>query len=149
MRNTNEFCRPRMDAEYSMDNFLAQVKVTPGKHSVIIYSPKSNKFFCKNILVDVQIPTQDSPPRQTLYKSSFDPNRFNFFASENIIKTKILNTQFLTEIQRMQNQYSFESYQYLYDNYSQINDEFLLEAAKDPNFYPKAVLHEELMLSRK
>jgi len=23
MRNTNEFCRPRMDGEYSMDNFLA------------------------------------------------------------------------------------------------------------------------------
>ena len=53
MRNTNEFCRPRMDSEYSMDNFLAEVKATPGKHSVIIYSPKSNKFFCKNILVDV------------------------------------------------------------------------------------------------
>jgi hypothetical protein len=37
----------------------------------------------------------------------------------------------------------------LYDNYSQINDEFLLEASRDPNFYPKVVLGEDLMLSRK
>jgi hypothetical protein len=49
----------------------------------------------------------------------------------------------------MQKQYPFENYKYLYDHYFEINDEFLLEAAKNPNFYPKAVLHEELMLSRK
>ena len=49
----------------------------------------------------------------------------------------------------MYKQYSFESYQYLYDNYARINDEFLLKASRDPNFYPKAVLGEDLMLSRK
>ena len=49
----------------------------------------------------------------------------------------------------MQKQYSFESYQYLYNNYFELNNEFLLAAARNPNFYPKAIIHEDLLLSRK
>ena len=70
MRNTNEFGKPQ-DSSCSI-SYFAQLWATPGKHSLIVYYPRTDRFFCRNLLVDIRIKGEDLGPKSLVIRKPLD-----------------------------------------------------------------------------
>ena len=98
MRTTNEYSRPLNKS--TNGNFLFQTRCEPGKHSVIIFDPRTQKFFARTILVDVKLNSHDKYPKHRTYKQVFDQKRFelskNFKINKLVKNDRLFLSDFIT-----------------------------------------------------
>ena len=98
MRNTNEFSAPYLENNEDLqDSFFCEIQATPGQHSVYVFDPVSDRFYCREIIVDVRINTVDNGPRKTRYVSKYDKYSYDVFAAQKYEEFKSRDLHFLKD----------------------------------------------------
>jgi hypothetical protein len=61
------------------NSYFTQLKATAGQHSLIIYDPRTDKLYARDILVDVKVHNEDLEPKHSTFSQKYNSFDYDIF----------------------------------------------------------------------